>query len=305
MHVLQALTASLRLLSRTVAAPSWVIAGNIHDNCAFLSGKVHEVGLCLFEAEACLAYTDTDLPPALAGLPLSWHAHLPVDLDWGAGPHGAPGAGAARVCGLLMDRVAFLGARRAVLHPPTPEQARAAGFAGTDGPARLLGVFLEEWTRQGRAPADLLLENIAGQDLADLIPAIADGNCNVCLDMGHVLTYGQHRLPASAGLLRRVRMVHVHAPGGMDRHRPLTELTAEEAAWAARVLPALPPDAVLTVEVFAWDGVRASLPVLDRLLEGQDGMPSCAGGRSGVPSSHFTSGAARRSVSRAGAKRRS
>ena len=55
----------------------------------------------------------------------------------------------------------------------------------------------------------------------------------------------------------------------------------------------------------ADDKRRRNLPVLDRLLEGQDGMPSCAGGRSGVPSSHFTSGAARRSVSRAGAKRRS
>ena len=266
MHVPQALTASPRLLSRTVAAPSWVISGNVHDNCAFLSGKVHEVGLCLFEAEACLAYTDADLPPAMTGLPLSWHAHLPVDLAWGHGPHGAPGTGAARVCALLMDRVAFLGARRAVLHPPTPDQAHAVGFAGPSGPARLLDVFLDAWARHGRDPADLLLENIAGQDLVDLIPAIADGNCNVCLDMGHVLTYGQHRLPASAALLERVRMAHVHAPGGMDRHRPLTELTPHEAAWAARVLPALPPNAVLTVEVFAWDGVLASLPVLDRLL---------------------------------------
>lgn len=269
MHVPLALTASPRLLSRTVAAPSWVIAGNIHDNCAFLSGKVHEVGLCLFEAEACLAYTDADLPPALAALPLTWHGHLPVDLAWGAGLHGAPGAGAARVCGLLLDRVAFLGAQRAVLHPPTPQQAEAAGFAGTDGPARLLAAFLSEWARQGRDPASLLLENIAGQDLADLLPVLDDGNCKVCLDMGHVLTYGQHRLPASAGLLERVGMVHVHAPGGMDRHRPLTELTPHEAAWAARILPGLPQGAVLMVEVFAWDGVLASLPVLDRLLDGE------------------------------------
>ncbi|RXF77047.1 sugar phosphate isomerase/epimerase, partial [Desulfovibrio sp. DS-1] len=175
----------------------------------------------------------------------------------------------ARVCGLLLDRVAFLGAHRAVLHPPTPQQAEAAGFSGADGPARLLAAFLREWTRHGRDPACLLLENIAGQDLTDLLPVIGDGNCKVCLDMGHVLTYGQHRLPASAALLERVGMVHVHAPGGMDRHRALTELTAEEAAWAARVLPALPPDAVLMVEVFAWDGVLASLPVLERLLDGE------------------------------------
>mgnify|MGYP006992000988 FL=1 len=64
-------------------------------------------------------------------------------------------------------------------------------------------------------------------------------------------------------------MVHVHAPGGMDRHRPLTELTPHEAAWAARILPGLPQGAVLMVEVFAWDGVLASLPVLDRLLDGE------------------------------------
>lgn len=269
MHVPQGSIPTFPLLSRVVAAPSWVVAGTVHDNCTFLSGKVSEVGLCLFEAEACLTYSEADLPAALASLPLSWHAHLPVDLHWGKGRHGPPGAGAASVCAALMDKVAFLGATRAVLHPPTPAEAHVAGFPGAGGPARLLAAFLEQWARRGRNTADLLLENIAGQDLVDLIPVVLDGNCNVCLDMGHLLTYGQHGLSVSGELLRRVRMVHVHAPGGGDRHRPLDELTPEEAAWAARMLPALPAGAVLMVEVFAWEGVAASLPVLERLLGGK------------------------------------
>ena len=96
-----------------LAVPSWVIPGEIADNARFVSGRAAEVGLCFFETEACLAYGEADLPVDLAGLPLSWHVHLPVDLPWGEG-----GGRAAEVALRLMDKTDFLGARRAVLHLP-------------------------------------------------------------------------------------------------------------------------------------------------------------------------------------------
>ncbi|MDO5484253.1 MAG: hypothetical protein Q4F27_05035, partial [Desulfovibrionaceae bacterium] len=69
-------------LAGRLAAPSFVLPGTVAENAAFLAGKVDEVALCLFEAQACLAYTAADMPAALADLPLRWHVHLPVDLPW-------------------------------------------------------------------------------------------------------------------------------------------------------------------------------------------------------------------------------
>ena len=53
-----------------MAAPSFVLPGNIVENVRFLAGRVEEVALCFFENAACLAYTEQDLPPDLRDLPL-------------------------------------------------------------------------------------------------------------------------------------------------------------------------------------------------------------------------------------------
>ena len=81
-----------------VAAPSFVLPGNIVENVRFLAGRVEEVALCFFENAACLAYTEQDLPPDLRDLPLRWHVHLPFDLPW-------PEKASAAACRPALDDV--------------------------------------------------------------------------------------------------------------------------------------------------------------------------------------------------------
>lgn len=217
-----------------LAAPSCVLPAGIAENCAALAGLVPEVGLALFETEACLAYSEADLPAWLADLPLFFHAHLPLDLPWSAGLEAA----LAAIEGLVR-RIAFLSPWALVLHPPPdpgllPEIARFVRRIGFD-------------------PAHLLVENVPGDDLTTAWPLIRESGLGVCLDLGHVLACGQERLLRLPGLWERVAMLHAYAPGGAGpepRHESLARLDGRGRALLDRLLSMLAPGRSVVLEVF-------------------------------------------------------
>ncbi|SDF14713.1 cobamide remodeling phosphodiesterase CbiR [Desulfovibrio legallii] len=245
-------------LAGRLAAPSFVLPGTVAANARFLAGKVDEVGLCFFEARACLAYGPADLPPALARLPLRWHVHLPVDLPWPARAAGAhPAAPCVALARAVAAKAAYLRPRLAVLHPPDGAPARQR---------RLLADFAALWQAGGGPP--LLVENIDVCDPAALGRGfLPDHNLRLCLDVGHLLGYAQCRLLHSA-LPEEAELLHWSAPDGGDRHRPLTAFTPEEVRTAAGLMVRAPRTAVHLAEIFQWDGLAASLPVLAALAQG-------------------------------------
>lgn len=230
------------------AAPSCVIPGTVAENAHFLTGRVTEVALCFFETQPCLAYGVEDLPMGLKELNISWHVHLPVDLPWEAG-----GRAAAAMALALMGKVDYLSPRVAVLHPPHSPQAHT-----------LLHDFISLWREHTEQP--LLLENIDTAPLVDLQPLIMEANFGICLDVAHALGYGQDALLNNSVLLEKVALVHWSAPGQQDQHLPLTALTPEEWHIAHRVAQKLPSDAHHVLEIFHWNGVETSAPLLQQLL---------------------------------------
>lgn len=249
---------------RVLAAPSWVFPGSIEENCFFLDGRVDEAGLLFMESTACLAYDEQDLPPSLASLRLSYHVHLPADLPMDQPAH------AARVCADLLDKTTrliggpfptqrFRGALRAVLHPPCHDPANPA-LAG-----RYLAEFAENWLAAGNSPSTLLLENTRDNDLTELSGPVQEYGFALCLDTGHCLAYGQERLARCEGLLQHVGMLHVNAPGKEDcpsAHLPLDSLDAEGRGKVERLCNSVPPQAVIMLELFSWQDILASLPLL-------------------------------------------
>lgn len=267
--------------SGPIAVPSWVTAGTIADNAAFvlnaiescshqnqaLQHPISEIGLCFFETASCLAYTEEDLPATLAELPFSWHVHLPSDLPWHDG-----GAAVARIALELMDKVAFLGVKHAVLHPPILPSIK-------DGGASLLRNFMKDWTSSGRSPHDIHLENIHGHDLASLWDCIPELGCRVCLDTGHLITYKQDALLAllmeqntasynkectqdAKGPFKHIGMLHLCATAPSGRHAPLSSFTPQEQALVASLCRAVPSDCTLMLELFKWEHIVESLPLL-------------------------------------------
>ncbi|WP_051364013.1 cobamide remodeling phosphodiesterase CbiR [Oleidesulfovibrio alaskensis] len=249
---------------RILAAPSWVIPAGVAENCRFLAGRVDEVGLLFLESEACLAYSRHDLPVDLADLPLSWHVHLPVDLPWGAArarPDTAhrDGSRCADICLRLMDKVDYLGAVRGVVHPPAYCHAAYA--------AQALEAFTAAWTAAGLRPEDILLENIQGQPLTELAETVRSLGLSVCLDTGHMLSYGQHGILRDARLTGRIRMLHLNAERA-GRHVPLTVLHDEALRVCASAVQAAPCDSVVMMELFDWKEIEESLPVAVMWLRG-------------------------------------
>lgn len=241
-----------------IAAPSWVMPGTVQDNCAFLSGKVDEVGLLFLEADASLAYGRQDLPPELAALELSFHVHLPVNLPWNDG-----GGAAAAVCLALMEKVRFLGAERAVLHPPP---------AGPDGCREALDAFARVWRDAGRRVSDVLLENTRENALVSLRDVFQGNGFGICPDLGHIIAYGQCELmDMLTGLpeRERPRMLHCSAPGAglpggapISAHCPLDTLDARGLAVGKALCDSLAPGGVIMVELFDWNHIVRSLPVI-------------------------------------------
>ena len=224
----------------TVAAPSFVLPAGAADNARFLAPYFDEICLLFFETEACLAYTDEDLPPDLADLPVSWHVHLPLDLPWNLGLDAA-----WERLARLMDKATFLSPTAWVLHPPPPG---------------LLVPLADRLHDAGYDPADVLLENVEESDLCALWDEARAGGFSACLDLGHILAYGQHPVLGLDGLREQVKMVHAYAPDG-SRHTGLARLDEPGRELLRDILETFRPGTV-TLEIFNEQAIFQSIELL-------------------------------------------
>ncbi len=274
-----------------IAAPSCVLPANVAENAHFLAHKVQEVGLYFFESKACLAYTEEDLPLHLQALPLQWHVHLPVDLPWSVrtsvGKNESKrekdiaskpvenagiqlcGKRAAKQALAVFAKAAYLRPRYAVLHPPTFVQ-------DVQEQGRILQDFLQIWHTKTACP--VLLENLQDMPLytlpSELFFQEAQGlvskkSCptfGVCLDVGHMLAFGQEEFLKQKALLKKVRLVHWSAPGVKDDHKPLTALEHRQKDTLQKLMPLLPTQCTHMLEIFQWQGIEDSVPLLQKFL---------------------------------------
>ena len=229
-----------------LAAPSAVLPAGLAENSRFLAGRFPEIAVLFFETESCLAYTDEDLPPSLKDLPCSWHVHMPLDLPWRAGFETAW----QKIDGLL-DKIALVSPRAYVLHPP-------------DAPG-MLPRLADRLRDRGVDPARFLIENVGGCSLTPVWGEVVDNGYSACLDIGHILAYGQRDVLDLPGLWERVRMLHVYGAERDGRHHALSELAPEGQALLRAMLQRA-TDFTVTLEVFRQSELFDSLDLLGRWL---------------------------------------
>lgn len=241
-----------RALPWTLAAPSCVLPADVPTNCAVLSRTFDEIGLAFFETEACLAYTEAELPADLAELPVRWHVHLPLDLPWRSGVEHVAGV----VLG-LRQKAAHVMPRQFVLHPPEEPET--------------LAELAELLRAGGMAPDTVLVENIKGRDLALHWQVICEAGLGVCLDLGHMLAYGQQDFLELPGLFARTRMLHLSAPDPAKpaRHASLAVLDKDGLALCKTLLEGFDPGGVVVLELFSEAALFESLHCLRFLSAGQ------------------------------------
>jgi len=214
---------------------------------------IREVGLLFYETETSLAYPLETFAP-LAGL--SSHAHLPMDLPWEAGAHAV-----WDILRRLMEKPAegaFCKPWGGVLHPP-------------EDPGLLAGVA-ELW-RKAAPGWRLMVENIPTQDLRAHWPVIVEMDLAVCLDVGHLIAFGQEWLLHEPDLPNRVTLVHCYAPGERPNyhvHLPLSELTPAQAPLVRRILDMVSPAVPILFEIFSYEHLLASLERFYQLDEQEE-----------------------------------
>ncbi len=242
-----------------IAAPSCILPDHVAANAYFLASKVQEVGLCFFETKACLDYSEKDLPQDLATLPLTWHIHLPVDLPWGT----SSDIQAAQAAFNIAQKVNHLNPRCVVLHPPTKVSLKEQ--------EALLSNFADYWYKHSTTP--ILLENIEGAPLANLSSNLFSSShipFGICLDVGHMLGYGHVDILMNSHLLDKVGLVHWSAPGKKDEHLALKHFTPSEYLLAKQVVKRIPCSAHHMLEIFNWENIVQSYPILRQLLDNTD-----------------------------------
>ncbi|MDY0226846.1 MAG: cobamide remodeling phosphodiesterase CbiR [Desulfomicrobium apsheronum] len=226
-----------------LAAPSCVIPDRVGPNCRALSSMVGEVALMLLETRGCLEYDELDLPADLPGLGLGYHAHLPLDLPWKDGP-----AAVGDVIFALEQKIAFLRPRGYVLHPPEPGD--------------LSGLLRH---RPGLS-SKLWLENTREGDLCKLWDEIGALGLGVCLDVGHMVSYGQERVMDLPGFFERVRILHIYGGESERGHAGLDRLP--DPNQLRDILLRLKGDETLVVEIFSLEELGRSLNLLQSWLLG-------------------------------------
>ncbi len=243
-----------------IAAPSCALPDTVAGNANFLATKVAEVGLCFFEAQSCIDYTENDLPSSLAALPLKWHVHLPVDLPWHLGAEKC-----ANLALRVMAKVNNLKIAYAVLHPPLICQGN---MLNPSEKSKLLHKFYEKWSSE--LSTKLLLENVANAPLVDLDMTLFSGNhapFGICLDFGHMIGFGQSQMLFKSKIFEYIQLVHWSAPGKQDEHLSLTKLKEHEYLLAKDLISRLAPSVTHMLEIFNWSGIEDSYPILKELLD--------------------------------------
>ena len=243
-----------------LAVPSFVVPGTVAANVRFLRGKVGEVGLCFFETQACLAYTETDLLPTDGVAGLRFHVHLPLDLPWPRERVGSleDATQTANLAVSVLGKASMLGPRCAVLHAPV---------GSVQWQRSCLSLFARKW--YDLVPVPLLLENTPDCAVAQLGDNFLENTgMGFCLDTGHLLGYEQNVILDSL-LPEKAALVHWSAPGATRplRHLPLTDLDEGQMDCLATLAKRLPDSCPHMLEIFSWDGILASLPVLRQFLD--------------------------------------
>lgn len=226
----------------SVAATSFVVPAGAAENAIYLANRFPEIALLFFEADACLNYTEADLPPSMADLPLSWHVHMPLDFDWADGLdviwHKIDG---------LIDKAAFLSPQSYVLHPPTEPD--------------MLVPLAARLRDKGVDPASFLVENIRGYSLTPIWDEIREGGYSACLDIGHIQAYNQFDVLDLPDLWQHVQMLHIYGAEKHMQHRPLSEMDKAGQDLLRTMLDKF-TGRTLTLELFNEQGLFRSLDLL-------------------------------------------
>ncbi len=252
-----------------IGTTSYIIPDDILPNVHYLSGKVDDVELVLFEIDD----GPNNLPDKIVlntlikqakTNNLTYTVHLPLDLQLGENGNEQHISliKAHRVikCTLPLNPWAY------VLHLDGKTVKNGATVMELNrwqnNAIRALEI-VSEWVQD---PRQLAVENLEGYPLDFLDPVLEKTSISRCVDIGHLWLDGHDPVSYLKKAFPSVKVIHLHGINDRD-HQSLKYTPHNQLDSVLRYLKQIDYSGVLTLEVFSEDDFLTSLAALKRSIK--------------------------------------
>jgi len=247
---------------------SYIIPDDILPNARYLSGKVRDIELILFEVDdgpnnLPSAEVIDELSKIAQDNDMTYTVHLPLDLKLGedGSEHDQSLVKAKRV----IDCTRGLNPWAYVLHLDG-KSVRASTDAGLIKRWQDQSVYALEITAQWAGGAEkLAVENLETYPLDFIQPVLDRIPVDRCVDVGHLWLDGHDPIPYLQAALTRTRVIHIHGIAERD-HRSLVFMPQEKvrAVWEEFIRSKY--EGVLTLEIFSEEDFISSLDAIEKMI---------------------------------------
>jgi sugar phosphate isomerase/epimerase len=252
-----------------LGATSYVVEAGLAENLLRLPGRIGEMQLVLFEADGFSNIPDEREAHELASIGrergIAFTVHLPGIIDL-ASDEAPARARSFELFRRTVERTKCLEPICWVFHAVNPyNQLLCADKAEGKYVERLAGCLSELMPLFG-TPRELAVENVRPDFLVES-EIIKKFDTSVCIDIGHLILFGQEIRSFLDEWLPRCRNVHLH---GIDEkgcdHASLALIPEDDLAFILRRLSAEASLATVTMEVFGQRDFVSSLAAVERCL---------------------------------------
>lgn len=247
-----------------IGTTSYIVPDEILPNAHYLSGKVDDIELVLFEVDdGPNNLPDAATIEALTELgrehQLTYTVHLPLDLRL-TGEDGEQHVSLAKAhkvieCTRALDPYAYvlhLDGRELLLPAPATDSSRWNQQAIQS--LRLVSAWVGDGTR-------LAVENLENYPPHTWDEAVRSAPAGRCIDIGHLWRDGHDPVVFMAERLHETRVIHIHGIAERD-HQSLSHVPPAELARVLEYLRQAPYTGVVTIEVFSEEDFLTSLDAI-------------------------------------------
>lgn len=233
-------------------------------NVSKLAPYLDEIELLVFQSEAPDSFLSPKEIQSLISLAqqhdLSYNVHLPIDISLSAPDRDKRRCARASIK-KVMDHYAPLRPSTHTLHLPFDRHSTDADE-------------IKKWQKTNIEALSRLTDDGVSVDMLSIEtieypfewvqPVINTFNLPVCIDVGHLIRFGFDLEVVLKQYFDQTAIIHLHGVAGQKDHLSLTEL-------GPKYLLVLQPwlkkfENVLSIEVFSFNKLALSLPVLENLL---------------------------------------
>ena len=237
---------------------SYILLDEILPNVRFLSDKVDDIELVLFEVDdETNNLPDFEVIRQLDALAqahnLTYTVHLPLDLRMGAADESLHRS--LELAHAVIERTKPLQPWAYVLHLDGKEADDYEAWVDQAVQS------LEQVVEWAGAPGLLAIENLEGYPLDFIDPVLDRILVSRCVDIGHLWLDGHNPIDFLRDHLDRTTVVHIHGVGTRD-HQSLADIEQRQLRAVLTVLEEMGYEGVLTIEVFNLKDFESSLKAL-------------------------------------------